>query len=629
MAEPIYLELALNREETVDIEARTVKLAFVSDKPIEHWFGFIKLSFEKGHIRTKRSARGLPLCLGHDLSVHVGKINNITYDKGVGRGLAKISRNRDDVLNDIEDDILTEVSVGFMIYELEVESEKDGLVTYICRDWEPYEASLVAAPKDISVGVGRELEIPAPPAILEPALAGTREIKSTTENTMSDKNDNEPVVPVETRTAEQIVRDRENTIVEWAGIFGEEGKEVARGLLAERSDISQEDVRIAIKAKRDAKPQIAIPVAPATGTELARALPRHSKVTAFTGEGANERAYRFGQWLLGRALFDPNSPGCVAARKFCDENGLTRAMSEGVNETGGYTVPTEFSNDIIDLREQYGVFRKYAKVVPMASDTLIIPRRVSGLTPYFVAEAGSITASDKGWDQVELVAKKLAVLARYSTEVNEDSIIDFANDLASEIGYAFANKEDECGFNATGTSTDGGMTGVCQRLLDVYTTTGGVGLKLGAGNAYSELLLTDFEAVVGLLPEYADPNAKWFVSRSFYWNVMVRVLLAAGGVTATEIEDTRKQIFMGYPVVFSQVLPKTEANGQVCALFGDLAKAAILGTRRDTTIMTSEHSRFANDQIEIRGTERFDINVHSVGDATNAGPIVGLITASS
>jgi hypothetical protein len=72
-----------------------------------------------------------------------------------------------------------------------------------------------------------------------------------------------------------------------------------------------------------------------------------------------------------------------------------------------------------------------------------------------------------------------------------------------------------------------------------------------------------------------------------------------------------------------------------CALLGDLSLAASFGSRRDTTIAISEHSRFANDQLEIRGTERFDINVHDVGNASATagfafpGPIVGLITAAS
>ena len=33
----------------------------------------------------------------------------------------------------------------------------------------------------------------------------------------------------------------------------------------------------------------------------------------------------------------------------------------------------------------------------------------------------------------------------------------------------------------------------------------------------------------------------------------------------------------------------------------------------------------SEDELAIRGTERFDINVHDAGDGTNAGPVVALL----
>ena len=44
------------------------------------------------------------------------------------------------------------------------------------------------------------------------------------------------------------------------------------------------------------------------------------------------------------------------------------------------------------------------------------------------------------------------------------------------------------------------------------------------------------------------------------------------------------------------------------------------------TIKTSDSAlnAFEQDEIAIKGTQRVDINCHSVGDATNAGAIVML-----
>jgi hypothetical protein len=54
-----------------------------------------------------------------------------------------------------------------------------------------------------------------------------------------------------------------------------------------------------------------------------------------------------------------------------------------------------------------------------------------------------------------------------------------------------------------------------------------------------------------------------------------------------------------------------------------LAKAAAMGERRGVTIRR-RRALCDNDQIGIIGTERFDINVHDLGDTTTPGPLVAL-----
>lgn len=359
---------------------------------------------------------------------------------------------------------------------------------------------------------------------------------------------------------------------------------------------------------------------------------------------SEEQAYRFGQWFLACAVapFVPNGERVYAKSvEWAREHGLfVKAQNEQNNVDGGALVPQEFDTAIIDLRERFGVFRPNARVVPMMSDTKIVPRRGSGLTAYFVGDNDAITESQKGWNNVELVAKKIATLTKYSSEVAEDAIINMGDDLAGEIAYAFAEKEDQCGFNGDGTSSYGGIMGVIPRLLALDGTISNIaGLVVAAGNAYSEITLANFNAVVGRLPQYADtPNAAWYAHRTFYFEVMQKLELAAGGTTAMEVSQGNRRprpLFLGYPVNFAQVLPKTEANDQVCCLFGDLALASRFGDRRQTTIAIDTSIGFANDQWAIRGTQRFDIVVHDVGNASATasaripGPVVGLVTASS
>ena len=610
-----------------DLADRTVSLAFASDTPCDHWFGELSLSM-KG-MRTDRLDAGCALLMDHDWTDQVGIVDSYSTDKTTARAVVRFSKSKrgEEIYQDVLDGIRKSVSVGFMLHDIQLESEQDGICKYVSNDWEPYEISIVSVPADISVGVGRSKEVL------------TKQAEESAEPQPTEKTHMETIeTPAGTPAVEKSAAQRHAELAEFAAVYGQ--RKAAEDLLLSNPDATLDDIRELVRQKRE--PQIETPKPTAEelanrqkGTQLAIALPRHAALKNFKGEKAAERAYRFGKWVQAGPMKD------ARAAQFCQDHGIavTRALSEGQNEYGGFLVPEEFGNDLIDLREQYGVFRQFAKVVPMASDTRTDPRRTGGLTAYFVNEGDAITASlDKSWDRVSLTAKKLACLARVSSELNEDSVISLGDDLAGEMAYAFANKEDECGFNGDGTSTYGGIVGVREKIKGLSGTIANIaGLQVGTGNAYSELVLADFEGVVALLPQYADtPNARWFVHRTFYYNVMLKLALAAGGVTKEEIVNGQRiPTFLGYPVAVTQVMPKVEANSQVCAVLGDLALAASLGSRRDVSIAMSEHSRFGYDQIEFRGTQRFDINVHSVGNASAtagsrvAGPIVGLITAAS
>lgn len=360
------------------------------------------------------------------------------------------------------------------------------------------------------------------------------------------------------------------------------------------------------------------------------------------GLDAEHRAYRFGMWALARISQDlPGRFNFDRAKQFVSDymNPTNTAHGETDTTGGHYLVPEEFSRDLIDLREMYGVVRRIFGRAPMTGDVLHTPKRASGLTAYFIAENAVGTESNMTWSDIQLVAKNLMVLARMSNQLSADAVISIGDTLAGEIAYAFSNKEDECGFNGDGTSTYGGMTGVRYLLDNVGgATTDSAGKVIqGSSNTWSAMVLGDFNNVVGKLPQYADtPNACWVCHRTFYYSVMQKLEMAAGGTQMMEVSqgDRRSRpLFMGYPVEFSQVFPSATATSGIMCVLGDFTKGALFGDRQQTSIAFSEHASvggenvFERNQIAIRGTERFDLNVHGCGDASTVGPIVGLATS--
>ena len=84
----------------------------------------------------------------------------------------------------------------------------------------------------------------------------------------------------------------------------------------------------------------------------------------------------------------------------------------------------------------------------------------------------------------------------------------------------------------------------------------------------------------------------------------------------------------GFPVYVSDQMPADGAQ-TFAAFFGNFNDAVVIGDREDVEISVSEEAFWANDITAVKGTTRYDINVHDMGDASDAGAVVGLKTAAS
>lgn len=341
---------------------------------------------------------------------------------------------------------------------------------------------------------------------------------------------------------------------------------------------------------------------------------------AFPGRGPEVRAQyqRAGQWILS-AIYENEK-----AIEWCENNGvaLTKQARTSVDSQGGFLVPTEFSNAILDIRDRYGAFRRRARLVPMARDNISIPRRIGGTVAFF----STATSSSISVDQVSLTAKKIFALVGVSSELEDDAIVDVVDFVANEIGVAFAAQEDDCAFNGDGTSTYGSMRGLASYVLDgshnkaKYTAASG-------HNTFATLDSTDITGLMGAVRASALPNAAWFCSVTCFSNTLCR-LATSSGTLDTRIEDgVSTPYFLGFPVIMTQKLPliTTTLSGKIMLAFGDMYAAGLLGQRSGLTIARSEDRYLDQDQIAIRGTERVHTVIHDVGDNSISGSIAALV----
>jgi HK97 family phage major capsid protein len=352
---------------------------------------------------------------------------------------------------------------------------------------------------------------------------------------------------------------------------------------------------------------------------------------AFPGFGPEieTRYERAGQWILA-AIYENER-----AKQWCAKNGvpLRKAQGEGINSAGGFTVPTELSRAILDLREYYGAFRRRARLVPMASDNTVVARRTGiwasgNAGAYFMGENVSATEDTVNVDQLGLTAKKIGTLVRISSELEEDSASDIVDYVANEIAAAFAVKEDDCAFNGTGASTYGTMYGVSALVLDGFHNKAKVTAAAGH-NTFLTLDATDIGSLIQAVQAAAIPNAAWFCSQTCFAQTFCRIMGTAGGgyLETREIDGVLTPCYLGFPVILTQKLPlvTTTLAGKVMLAFGDMYLAGVLGERRGITLARSAERYLDTDQIAVLGTQRFHSVIHGIGDNTNFGALAAIV----
>lgn len=348
---------------------------------------------------------------------------------------------------------------------------------------------------------------------------------------------------------------------------------------------------------------------------------RSSKqLKAYENSHEGERqAYVAGHVVLGGIL------GRQSSIEFLQNHGIMNAMSTNDGLKGGFLVPEEMSQAISRLRDARGIFPRFARVFPMGSEVAMINRVIGDVTAYWVGEGKEVTLSDAELGQAKLVASNLATLTKLSKDIDEEAIVSIGDLITTSAGYAMADKIDLAGFNGDGTSTYGGYKGLASSLNAAAI------VDAASGNVSASTLdLSDFEKVVGLLPEYeTGTTPRWYMSKTAYWNSARRLMNAAGGNTIETLGGAYEPMFMGYPVTYVQVMSAGAAVSTIVAYFGHLDLAATLGTRRGVSFSVSTERYFETRQLGIMVDQKVAINVHETGDTVRTRPIVALKTAAS
>jgi len=287
-------------------------------------------------------------------------------------------------------------------------------------------------------------------------------------------------------------------------------------------------------------------------------------------------------------------------------------------------IPESWEATLHNMLEDFGVFERNARRRPMSGDIDNISKKTGRTSAAPLAEATAASETKPVITAIVATARKWAAYTEVPREVAEDAIVPTAEMIAEDMAEAHAEAVDEAGFVGDGTGTYNQITGVTNALIAEAVVT-------GSGDTWPELTLADFEQVASIpvTKAFSGNLAKWYVSHQFFWQVMVKLMLSAGGVTAAEVEGRRRPMFMGYEVEFTQKMPTATGVSQLCAVFGNLRQGATFADRRALEVQASDHFKFSSDVTAIMSTRRFDIQVIGAGAGTTPEVLAGLQTAAA
>lgn len=272
--------------------------------------------------------------------------------------------------------------------------------------------------------------------------------------------------------------------------------------------------------------------------------------------------------------------------------GISNALAEGTDTSGGFLVPDEFYNELVVALQEQNVFRRIARIVNTSREKLKVPLATAAGTASWIDEGASVPTSDSVFGQVTLEAYKLGSMMKASTELIEDAAFDMESYIAMEFARRIGSKEEEAFCVGDG---DGKPTGLF--------VTGGAGVGVTAA---SQTTIT-FDELIDLFYSLSAPyRAKAVFLTNDASLKAIRKLKGTDGqyLWQPSVKDGVPDTILGKPIYTSPYVP-TMAAGTKAVAFGDFSYYWI-ADRRDTRFKVLNELYAETDQIGFLATERVD-----------------------
>lgn len=122
--------------------------------------------------------------------------------------------------------------------------------------------------------------------------------------------------------------------------------------------------------------------------------------------------------MLGRGAGVVSLARTEAIALYGENHPVTRALITSAGASGGFIVPPDYMNEIIELLRPLAVVRAAGpRVIPMPRGTMTLPGQASAATATYGSETAKITSSQQTLNQIVASYKKLTALVPVSNDM--------------------------------------------------------------------------------------------------------------------------------------------------------------------------------------------------------------------
>ena len=637
----------------INKDARTVDLSFSSNTPVHRWYGNEVLDHSKKSVRMSRMNNGAPLLANHDMDQHIGIVESASIQDS-SRGVASVRFGNSPLaqqkFQDVQDGILRNVSVGYIVHKFQVtESDDKTPDEYRAIDWEPVEVSLVAVPADPTVGVGRELR--EFPVVVERCLcvegcsvngvcpehgdrakkvpAATAAIPAVQEQrTMSTA----AVVPnVEVNASREKAINEELQRVRNISALGAQYREhvkpeeVAKWIAEE---MSEDKVHRLIGDRLIARYQI-VKGGNSEAVDLTEGeKKRYSLVnliqarltgqTCFEMEVSDQIGKNLKRSPSHGGIFVPKSiPGVdlTQAERDAIMTGKRAPLTAGSNAAGGFTVETDVQPLINILRNKIVARQMGATMLTGLRDPLLFPKQITAGAGFWMAENSGtdVTEQDLTFGSFTLSPKTVMALQKYSRQLLAQSSIDIEALVRYDIAAQIAIAIDSAVINGSGSSNQPmGILG--QSGLDVVAIGTNGGNPTFATILQQETDVATANSDIGSLGYATTPGIRGRLKQTLPLGNTVGLPVwtndrrLEGGLQQGECN--------GYPAIASNQIPsnltKGTSSGDCHAIiFGDWS-SVLIGEWNALEILPDPYTLGGQAMVRVFAWDMCDTNVRYV-----------------